>query len=158
MNFVKCKELKTLWQMEKLLALSNFTFSHNVFKSPLLQRRQKASIWGKGLNMISHNYSHPFPETDALWHICSSLLFKTLGEIALYKHIFHLPQCFQFFALIIHSFKELYLKKAFRLMFASFMNHNSFPDIEDFFKHFAANDFWKSVKVFIFKQLYLYQV
>ena len=38
-------ELKTLWQKEKVLVLSNFFFCHNVFKSHLLQRGQKA---GKG--------------------------------------------------------------------------------------------------------------
>ena len=31
------KKLKTLWQKEKLLVLSNFFFCHNVFKSCLLQ-------------------------------------------------------------------------------------------------------------------------
>ena len=39
------KELKTLWQKEKLLVLINFSFRRNVFKSCLLQRRQKAYIW-----------------------------------------------------------------------------------------------------------------
>ena len=32
-----------------MLVLSNFFFCHNVFKSRLLQRRQKASICGEGL-------------------------------------------------------------------------------------------------------------
>ena len=44
-----CKKLKKLWQMEKLLVLSNFSFCYKVFKSCLLQWRQKASICGKGL-------------------------------------------------------------------------------------------------------------
>ena len=35
------KELKTLWEKEKLLHLSNFFFCHNVFKSHLLHRYQK---------------------------------------------------------------------------------------------------------------------
>ena len=42
------KKLKTLWQKEKLLVLSNFFFFHNVFKSRLLQMRQNASTGGKG--------------------------------------------------------------------------------------------------------------
>ena len=46
-------KLKTLWLKEKLLHLSNFFFSHNVFKSCLLQRRQKASICVKGLRTPS---------------------------------------------------------------------------------------------------------
>ena len=44
------KELKTLWQREKLLVLSNFSFCHDVFKSRQMQGRQKASICGKGLS------------------------------------------------------------------------------------------------------------
>ena len=34
----------------ELLVLSNFFSCHNVFKSRLLQRRQKPSVRGKGLN------------------------------------------------------------------------------------------------------------
>ena len=41
------KRLKTLWQREKLLIMSNFSFCPNVFKSRLLQMRQKASLCGK---------------------------------------------------------------------------------------------------------------
>ena len=41
--------MKTLWQKEKLLFLSNFSFSHDVFKSCLLQMRQNAPIGGKGI-------------------------------------------------------------------------------------------------------------
>ena len=43
------KELKTLWKKKNLLVLNNFYFCHNVFKSRLLQRLQKASICGKAL-------------------------------------------------------------------------------------------------------------
>ena len=35
--------------MEKLIIMSNFYFYYNVFKSRLLQRRQNASVWQKGL-------------------------------------------------------------------------------------------------------------
>ena len=38
------KKLKTLWQKEKLLVLSNSSFCHDVFKSSLLKMRQNASI------------------------------------------------------------------------------------------------------------------
>ena len=41
-------KLKTMWQKEKLLVLSNFSFCHIVFNWCLLQTCQKASIWGKG--------------------------------------------------------------------------------------------------------------
>ena len=48
------KKWKTLWQKEKLHVLCNFFFCHYV--SHLLRRRQKASIWRKGLNNISNMY------------------------------------------------------------------------------------------------------
>ena len=46
-------ELNTLWQKEKLLALSNFSFWNNVFKIRLLWSLQKASICGNGLKGTS---------------------------------------------------------------------------------------------------------
>ena len=42
--------LKTLWQNEKCLFMSNFPFGHNVFTSCLLYKRQKANVCGKGRN------------------------------------------------------------------------------------------------------------
>ena len=42
-------ELKTLLEKEKLLVTSNFSFSHNVFKSCLLLMRQNGYLWSKGL-------------------------------------------------------------------------------------------------------------
>ena len=38
------------WEKEKLLVTSNFSFSHNVFKSCLLLMRQNEYMWNKGLN------------------------------------------------------------------------------------------------------------
>ena len=45
-------ELKTLWEKEKLLVTSNFSFSHNVFKSCQLLMCQNEYLWSKGLNMV----------------------------------------------------------------------------------------------------------
>ena len=42
-------ELKTLWEKEKLLVTSNFSFSHGVFKRLVSQGRQKVSLCGNGL-------------------------------------------------------------------------------------------------------------
>ena len=42
-------ESKTLWEKEKLLIMSNFSFSHNVFKSCLLLMRQNEYLWRKVL-------------------------------------------------------------------------------------------------------------
>ena len=42
--------LKTLWEKEKLLVTSNFSFSHSVFKRLVLQTRKNQGLFGKGLN------------------------------------------------------------------------------------------------------------
>ena len=39
-------EKKTLWEKEKLLVTSNFSFSHNVFKSCVLLMRQNEYLLG----------------------------------------------------------------------------------------------------------------
>ena len=41
--------LKTLCEKEKLLVMSNFSFSHSVFKRPVLQTRENQGLFGKGL-------------------------------------------------------------------------------------------------------------
>ena len=38
-----------MWEKEKLLVTSNFSFSHSVFKRLVSQRRQKVSLCGNGL-------------------------------------------------------------------------------------------------------------
>ena len=40
---------KTLWEKEKLLVTSNFSFSHSVFKRLELQTRKNQGLFGKGL-------------------------------------------------------------------------------------------------------------
>ena len=42
------KWVKTLWEKEKLLVTSNFSFSHSVFKRPVSQGHQKVSLCGNG--------------------------------------------------------------------------------------------------------------
>ena len=41
---------KTMWEKEKLLVTSDFSFSHNVFKRHVLQTRKNQGLFGKGLN------------------------------------------------------------------------------------------------------------
>ena len=41
---------KKHWEKEKLLITSNFSFSHSVFKSLVLQTRKNQGLFGKGLN------------------------------------------------------------------------------------------------------------
>ena len=46
------KGWKTLWEKEKLLDTSNFSFSHSVFKRLVLQSRKNQSLFGKGLSLL----------------------------------------------------------------------------------------------------------
>ena len=41
---------KTLWEKEKLLVTSNFSFSHGVFKRLVLETLKNQGLFGKGLN------------------------------------------------------------------------------------------------------------
>ena len=43
---------KILWKVEHLLQKSKCSFSHNNFKYMIFQRRQKALLWSKGLNIL----------------------------------------------------------------------------------------------------------
>ena len=45
------KGQKTLWEKEKLLVTSNFSFSHRVFKRLELQTRKNQGLFRKGLNL-----------------------------------------------------------------------------------------------------------
>ena len=44
------KRVETLWEQEKLLVMSNFSFSHNVFKRLVLQTRKNLGLFGKELS------------------------------------------------------------------------------------------------------------
>ena len=46
------KGYKTLREKEKLLIMSNFSFSHSVFKRLVLQTRKNQGLFGKGLSHI----------------------------------------------------------------------------------------------------------
>ena len=43
---------KTLWEKEKLLVTSNFSFSHSVFKRLALQTRKNQGLFGKELSRV----------------------------------------------------------------------------------------------------------
>ena len=46
---------KTLWEKEKLLVTSNFSFSHSVFKKVLMQTRKNQGLFGKELKDLKKN-------------------------------------------------------------------------------------------------------
>ena len=99
---------KTLWEKEKLLVTSNFSFSHGVFKRLVLQTHKNQGLFGKGLKI--HNYAitcmaegirdtfNPFYQ-DMVQNICklsnhSSWIGKNIvqnGPIACYRKFLNLP-------------------------------------------------------------------
>ena len=54
------KGLKTLWEKEKLLIMSNFSFSHSVFKRLVRQTHKNQGLFGQGLS-----HSHTMAPFDA---------------------------------------------------------------------------------------------
>ena len=55
--------LRTLWEKEKLLVPSNFSFSHNVLKKRVLQTHKNQGFFGKGLKN-----KHKIPLINPLPH------------------------------------------------------------------------------------------
>ena len=47
---------KTQWEKEKLLIMSNFFFSHSVFKRLVLQTRKNQGLPGRGLKTLWSNF------------------------------------------------------------------------------------------------------
>ena len=50
-KWVLQKGRKTLWEKEKLLVTSNFSFSHSVFQRLVLQTRENHGLFGNGLKL-----------------------------------------------------------------------------------------------------------
>ena len=72
---------KTLWEKEKLLITSNFSFSHSVFKRLVSQGRQKVSLCGNGLSAYTlYRHFNPFPNKPWFLGVFSTSLLKTLRE------------------------------------------------------------------------------
>ena len=49
------KRKKTLWEKEKLLIMSNFSYSHSVFKRLVQQTRKNQGLFGKDLKNQVYN-------------------------------------------------------------------------------------------------------
>ena len=56
-----------MWEKEKLLVTSNFSFSHSVFKRLVLQTRKNQGLFGKGLIWRKHP---PLPHLASFFDFC----------------------------------------------------------------------------------------
>ena len=70
---------KILWEKEKLLVTSNFSFSHSVFKRLVLQTRKNQGLFGKGLKGTCFRQAG-YPEIIFL-HLCPFPNLKFLQKV-----------------------------------------------------------------------------
>ena len=116
---------KTLWEKEKLLVMSNFSFSHSVFKRTVLQTRKNQGLFGKGLihygTNLSVNEKNQFENIVGLREIADNhhfLFFTTMSltlsfhrQILFFQpHICSLQNAFDF-----HKSTFLYVGKGLTL-------------------------------------------
>ena len=64
------KPWKTLWEKEKLLVTSNFSFSHCVFKRLVLQTCKNQGLFGKGLTLYHTVLTLNDPEEETFRKQC----------------------------------------------------------------------------------------
>ena len=86
--------LKGLWEKEKFLIMSTFSFSHSVLKRLVLQTHEKQGLFGKGLKEFAYDKLR----CDSKVEICVGKGKKHCGnrrKNAGNQHFFPLPQCFQ---------------------------------------------------------------
>ena len=90
---------KTLWEKEKLLVRSNFSFFHSVFKRLILQTRKNQGLCGKGLK-------------DFKIQIAYKTLWKKVKLLKMRNFTFF-PQCFpkaSFFSVLKRVYTEEWVK------------------------------------------------
>ena len=79
---------KTLWEKEKLLIMSNFFFSHSVFKSLVLQTCKNQGLFGKGLKTLKKQpFENIVGKDGIVWYSLTGV------ENASYQHFLLFPQC-----------------------------------------------------------------
>ena len=96
-----------MWEKEKLLVASNFSFSHSVFKRLVSQGRQKVSLCGNGLTGYQTAEFFTCPKLEAfaddkiivaetVISLCDGVEnIVGKGENAEGQHFLLFPQCFQ---------------------------------------------------------------
>ena len=75
---------KTLWEKEKLLVTSNFSFSHSVFKIIEPQTRKNQGLFGKGLKCFSSflRLVCAVSERNVLKMTLTGIIFFLAGQLA----------------------------------------------------------------------------
>ena len=102
-----------MWEKQRLLIMSNFSFSNSVFERLILQTHTNQGLFGKGLKIVLIHNSLPnnkFLDWSKLKGFADDKLNATKklkfvlgrienivgkGEIAGYQHFLLFPPCFQ---------------------------------------------------------------
>ena len=114
LDLIKMKEsspkgLKTLWEKEKLLIMSNFSFYLSISKRLVLQTRKNQGLFGKGLNreaamlegvVIRNNLS-------GLHVSCSLLLFRAVCSWSKVNYFIVFNAVFHIISVIQHESVQL---------------------------------------------------
>ena len=97
-KFSKWVEKKKLWEKEKLLVTSNFSFSHSVFKRLPLQTRKIKGLFGKGLTCCTRlKYVLWIVYTEIRRHRRLSDMCLNLADFQrVYSSFFHFVLSLQF--------------------------------------------------------------
>ena len=90
---------KTLWEKEKLLVTSNFSFSRSVFKRLVLQTRKNQGLFGKGLT----HYQQYSILTHYRYIVVENIVRK--GEIVCNKQLLLFSQCFLPYMILTFHFR-----------------------------------------------------
>ena len=83
--------LKTLWEKEKLLVTSNFSFTHSVFKRLVLQTCKNQGLFGKGLSQVqkTESMSHRLQRFVVTFHCHLHHNFLEVYSQCLHVGVFH---------------------------------------------------------------------
>ena len=79
MEEISHKGHKTLWEKEKLLVTSNFSFSHSVCKRLVQQTRKRKGLFEKGLGNLDHGKG-VFVVVD--WLMTSIMFIGTFAKLS----------------------------------------------------------------------------
>ena len=85
-----------MWEKEKLLVTSNFSFPHIVFKGHVLQTRKNRGLFGKGLTTMSSSGSLNPPHNSELYRnemaFLKTLLVKENIEVTSIFSLYPFPE------------------------------------------------------------------
>ena len=118
MGIQLCDRILKMWEKEKLLVTSNFSFSHNVFKRYLLLISQNEYLWSKGLTFYHTIMTFMNLIEEAFKKNCGK------GKIVGNQHFSPFPTIF-----LSLSMREIIISATFILLSANVFNWTSLNSV-----------------------------